>query len=86
MTLCVLYYVEYSLYNVKKLGFFYLGWNYTLSLFVLHFHFFPSMKVLNSTLSMKLQNVEIIFFKDKKKTAMRKVRTCSVHTVFLTTF
>ena len=32
MTLCVLYYVEYSLYNVKKLGFFfYLGWNYTLS-------------------------------------------------------
>ena len=29
--LCVLYYVEYSLYNVKKVGFFYLGWNYTLS-------------------------------------------------------
>ena len=31
MGLCVLYYVEYSLYNVKKVGFFYLGWNYTLS-------------------------------------------------------
>ena len=30
MGLCVLYYVEYSLYNVKKVGFFYLGWNYTL--------------------------------------------------------
>ena len=32
MGLCVLYYVEYSLFNVKKVGFFYLGWNYTLSL------------------------------------------------------
>ena len=32
MGLCVLYYVEYSLYNVKKVGFFYLGCNYTLSL------------------------------------------------------
>ena len=32
MGLCVLYYVEYSLYNVKKVGFFYLGWNYTLSI------------------------------------------------------
>ena len=31
MGLCVLYYVEYSLYNVKKVGFFYLGWNYTLT-------------------------------------------------------
>ena len=31
MGLCVLYYVENSLYNVKKVGFFYLGWNYTLS-------------------------------------------------------
>ena len=31
MGLCVLYYVEYSLYNVKKVGFFYLGWNYTLN-------------------------------------------------------
>ena len=31
MGLCVLYYVEYRLYNVKKAGFFYLGWNYTLS-------------------------------------------------------
>ena len=30
MGLCVLYYVKYSLYNVKKVGFFYLGWNYTL--------------------------------------------------------
>ena len=30
MGLCVLYYVEYSLYNVKKVGFFHLGWNYTL--------------------------------------------------------
>ena len=30
MGLCVLYYVEYSLYSVKKVGFFYLGWNYTL--------------------------------------------------------
>ena len=30
MGLCVLYYVEYSLYNVKKVGLFYLGWNYTL--------------------------------------------------------
>ena len=30
MGLCVLYYVEYSLYDVKKVGFFYLGWNYTL--------------------------------------------------------
>ena len=30
MGLCVLYYVEYSLFNVKKVGFFYLGWNYTL--------------------------------------------------------
>ena len=29
MGLRVLYYVEYSLYNVKKVGFFYLGWNYT---------------------------------------------------------
>ena len=29
MGLCVLYYVEYSLYNVKKVGFFYLGWNFT---------------------------------------------------------
>ena len=32
MGLCVLYYVEYSLFNVKKVGFFYLGWNYTLTL------------------------------------------------------
>ena len=32
MGLCVLYYVEYSLYNVKKVGFFYLGWNCTLNL------------------------------------------------------
>ena len=33
MGLCVLYYVEYSLYNVKKVGFFfYLGWNFTLSM------------------------------------------------------
>ena len=32
MGLCVLYYVEYSLYNVKKWDFFfYLGWNYTLT-------------------------------------------------------
>ena len=31
MGLYVLYYVEYSLYNVKKVGFFYLGWNYTLT-------------------------------------------------------
>ena len=31
MGLCLLYYVEYSLYNVKKVGFFYLGWNYTLT-------------------------------------------------------
>ena len=31
MGLCVLYYVENSLYNVKKVGFFYLGWNYTLN-------------------------------------------------------
>ena len=31
MGLCVLYYVEYSLYNVKKVGFFHLGWNYTLT-------------------------------------------------------
>ena len=31
MGLCVLYYVEYSLYNVKKVGFFYLGWNNTLN-------------------------------------------------------
>ena len=31
MGLCVLYYVEYSLYNVKKVGFFYLGWNCTLT-------------------------------------------------------
>ena len=32
MGLCVLYYVEYSLFNVKKVGFFfYLGWNYTLN-------------------------------------------------------
>ena len=31
MGLCVLYYVEYSLYNVKKVGFCYLGWNYTLT-------------------------------------------------------
>ena len=30
MGLCVLYYVEYSSYNVKKVGFVYLGWNYTL--------------------------------------------------------
>ena len=27
MGLCVLYYVEYSLYNVKKVRFLYLGWN-----------------------------------------------------------
>ena len=33
MGLCVLYYVEYSLYNVKKVGFFYLGWNCTLNYF-----------------------------------------------------
>ena len=32
MGLCVLYYVKYSLYNVKKVGFFYLGWNFTLNL------------------------------------------------------
>ena len=31
MGLCALYYVEYRLYNVKKVGFFYLGWNYTLN-------------------------------------------------------
>ena len=31
MGLCVLYYVEYSLYNVKKVGFFYLGCYYTLT-------------------------------------------------------
>ena len=30
MGLCVLYYVEYSLYNVKKVGYFYLGRNFTL--------------------------------------------------------
>ena len=30
MGLCVLYYVEYSLYNVKKVGIFNLGWNCTL--------------------------------------------------------
>ena len=35
MGLCVLYYVEYSLYNVKKVGLFYLGWNYTLSIFIM---------------------------------------------------
>ena len=34
MGLCGLYYVEYSLYNVRKVGFFYLGWNYTLT----HYH------------------------------------------------
>ena len=34
MGLCVLFYVEYSLYNVEKVGFFYLGWNCTLNIFV----------------------------------------------------
>ena len=31
MGLCVLYYVGYSMYNVEKVGFFYLGWNCTLT-------------------------------------------------------
>ena len=33
MGLCVLYYAEYSLYNVKKVEFFfYLGWNFNLKI------------------------------------------------------
>ena len=31
MGLCGLYYVEYSFYKLKKVKFFYLGWNFTLN-------------------------------------------------------
>ena len=31
MGLCGLYYVEYSFYKLKKVNFFYLGWNFTLN-------------------------------------------------------
>ena len=41
MGLCVLYYVEYSLFNVKKVGFFYLGWNYTLTFLCQQAYQFP---------------------------------------------
>ena len=45
MGLCVLYYVEYSLYDVKKVGFFYLGWNYTLK-YLVEFNLFFMLRRL----------------------------------------
>ena len=51
MGLCVLYYIEYSLYNVKKVGFFYLGWNYTL---IPHFETVPNSKKLQMITEMWL--------------------------------
>ena len=51
MELCVLYYVDYSLYNVKKVGFFYLGWNFTLT------------KKINAKLTTEIQ---FFYFKDRE--------------------